>query len=204
VSSRYATFDCYGTLIDWDGGLRAALGSDELLARYHEVEPEVEREQPGLRYREVLTETSRRVGAPDPEAPARTLPQWQPFPEVREALEEARRGGWRLVILSNTDRDFIEASMALIGVELERAIAASEVGSYKPDPGHWRAFERSFGRLPDVHVGASLFHDIAPANALGIPTVWVNRLGEGPGPEPRRELPDLSALPEVLDELAPV
>jgi len=204
VSDRYATFDCYGTLIDWNGGLRAALGSDELLERYHEVEPEVEREQPGLPYREVLTETARRIGAPDPDAPARMLPQWQPFPEVRETLEQARGNGWGLVILSNTDRDFIEASMALIGVEFERAIVASEIGSYKPDHGHWHAFVDTFGRLPDVHVAASLFHDIAPAKALEIPNVWVNRLTEEAGPEPSREIPDLSPLPRVLEELARV
>ena len=204
MSDRYATFDCYGTLIDWNGGLRAALGSDELLARYHEVEHEVEREQPGLPYRDVLTETARRIGALDPEAPARTLPQWQPFPEVRGALEEARAGGWRLAILSNTDRDFIDASMRLIGVEFELAIVASEIGSYKPDHGHWRAFERTTGKLPDVHVGASLFHDIAPANELGLPNVWVNRLGEAAEPQPTRELPELSRLPRVLQELAPV
>ena len=74
----------------------------------------------------------------------------------------SRANGWKLVILSNTDRDYIEASMARIGVPFEFAIVASEVGSYKPALGHWRAFEEKVGRLPDVHVAASLFHDIAP------------------------------------------
>jgi 2-haloacid dehalogenase len=198
VSPGWATFDCYGTLIDWNGGLRAALGSLELLERYHEVEPVVEREAPGMPYRQVMAEVARRIGAPDP---SDTLPEWQPFPEVRDALERARTAGWKLAILSNTDRDYIEASMALIGVPFELAIVASEVGSYKPAPGHWRAFERETGGLPDVHVGASLYHDIAPANALGLQSVWVNRLGEAPDPPPTRELPDLSALPDVLDEL---
>jgi 2-haloacid dehalogenase len=198
VAERYATFDCYGTLIDWNSGLRAALGSDELLRRYHEVEPEVERESPGMPYREVMGEAARRIGAPDP---SDTLPGWQPFPEVRAALEHAREDGWKLVILSNTDRDYIEASMARIGVPFERAIVASEIGSYKPAPGHWRAFERETGRLPDVHVAASLFHDVEPANELGVQSVWVNRLGEEPGPRPTREIPDLSSLPEVLREL---
>ena len=198
VAERYATFDCYGTLIDWNSGLRAALGSDELLRRYHEVEPEVERESPGMPYREVMGEAARRIGAPDP---SDTLPGWQPFPEVRAALEHAREDGWKLVILSNTDRDYIEASMARIGVPFERAIVASEIGSYKPAPGHWRAFERETGRLPDVHVAASLFHDVEPANELGVQSVWVNRLGEEPGPRPTREIPDISSLPEVLREL---
>jgi 2-haloacid dehalogenase len=195
---RYATFDCYGTLIDWNAGLRAALGSDELLSRYHEVEPEVQRETPGMPYRRVMAEVARRIGAPDPSG---TLPDWQPFAEVPSALERARAGGWKLAILSNTDRDYIEASIANIGVPFELAIVASEIGSYKPALGHWRAFEREAGRLPDVHVAASLFHDIAPANELGLKSVWVNRLGEEPGPRATREISDLSPLPEVLDEL---
>jgi 2-haloacid dehalogenase len=203
VSARFATFDCYGTLIDWNSGLRNSLGSDELLERYHQLEPEVERERPGLAYREVLTEVARRIDAPDPEAPARTLPDWPVFPEVPGALEQARKHGWRLAILSNTDRDFIEASLERIGVPFDFAIVASEIGSYKPALGHWREFERRVGRMPDVHVAASLFHDVAPANELGLKSVWINRVGERPGPAPTRELPDLGRLPDTLDELAP-
>ena len=150
---RWATFDCYGTLIDWNGGLRNALGTDELVVRYHEAEPAVQREDPESTYRKVMTETARRIGAPDPEGLAESLPSWEPFPEVPAALEEARGRGWRLAILSNTDRDFIEASMAWIGVPFEISIVASDIGSYKPAHGHWRAFELSTGRLPDVHVG---------------------------------------------------
>ncbi len=200
---RWATFDCYGTLIDWNAGLRDSLGSDELLERYHELEPDVERESPGLAYREVLAEVARRIGASDPEAPARTLPDWPVFPEAPAALEQARARGWRLAILSNTDRDFIEASMERIGVPFDFAIVASEIRSYKPALGHWREFERRTGRMPEVHVAASLFHDVAPAQMLGLKSVWVNRLGERPGPEPSRELPDLSRLPGALDELVP-
>jgi 2-haloacid dehalogenase len=197
---RWATFDCYGTLIDWNGGLRKALGSDELLARYHEVEPEVQREDPSRSYREVMTEVSRRVGGPDDLA--ESPPSWEPFPEVPAALEEARGRGWRLAILSNTDRDFIDASMARIGVEFELAIVASEIGSYKPAHGHWRAFELETKRLPDVHVGASLFHDVAPAQELELPTVWINRLDEAADPIPNRELPTLDGLAGALDGLA--
>jgi 2-haloacid dehalogenase len=201
VAERFATFDCYGTLIDWNAGLRAALESDELLERYHEVEPEIQAEQPGMPYRKVLAEAAHRVGASDPDGVAGSLPSWAPFPEVRGALERARDAGWRLVILSNTDRDYIEASMAKIGVSFEFAIVASEIGSYKPALGHWLAFEERIGRLPDVHVAASLYHDIGPANALDLPNVWVNRLGEEPGPPPTREITDLSTMPEVLGEL---
>src|ERR1051325_3187285 len=112
---RWATFDCYGTLVDWNAGIRSVVG-DELLPRYHELEPQVQAEDPALPYRDVLREVSARLGLADVDALARTLPGWPVFPEVPAALEEARRRGWKLVILSNTDRDFIDASMASIGV----------------------------------------------------------------------------------------
>jgi 2-haloacid dehalogenase len=202
MEERWATFDCYGTLIDWNRGIREAIG-DELLHRYHEVEPQVEAENPALPYREVLTETARRLGVEDPDALADSLPQWPVFPEVTGALERARRGGWKVAILSNTDRDYLDASIAAIGVPFDLAIVASEIGSYKPAHGHWRAFEEAVGRLPDVHVAASHFHDVVPATELGIKTIWINRLSEELEPEPTRELPNLSALAEALDELEP-
>lgn len=215
---RWATFDCYGTLVDWNAGiggelerLFGAAAAPGLLDRYHELEPQVQLEDPSRSYREVLTITLERLpkaeGLPVPEgeaaALARSLPDWPVFPEVPAALTEARRRGWRLCILSNTDRDLIDASMTAIGVPFERAIVASEIGSYKPAEGHWRAFERELGRLPDVHVAASLFHDIAPARELDVPCVWVNRLGERADPEPTVEIPDLSRLPDALDQLVP-
>ena len=198
---RWATFDCYGTLIDWDAGIRSVVG-DELLARYHEVEPQVQAEQPSLSYHDVMREALRRIDFADVGALGRSLPGWPVFPEAPEALAGARERGWKLVILSNTDRDFIEASMASIGVPFEFAIVASEIASYKPALGHWRAFEDEVGRLPDVHVAASHFHDVVPATQLGIPTVWINRLAEAGEPAPTRELRDLTLLPETLAELA--
>jgi 2-haloalkanoic acid dehalogenase type II len=207
---RWVTFDCYGTLIDWNGGIRKQLArvfgedrADDLLERYHELEPELEAD--GTRsYREVLTEAMRRLGAPagEDEALADSLPSWQPFPEVPQALAETRNRGWRLGILSNTDRDYIDASMQHLGVPFELAIVASEIGSYKPGLGHWRVFEKRTGRLPDVHVAASLFHDIGPANELGLPSVWINRLGERPGPRPTMEQPSLTGLADSLEEAA--
>jgi 2-haloacid dehalogenase len=210
ATDRWATFDCYGTLIDWNGGICAQLGRvfgddrvDELLERYHELEPELEAD--GTRsYREVLTEAMRRLGAPEGEedALAQSLPSWQPFPEVPAALMGVRRRGWKLGILSNTDRDYVEASLAQLGVPFEVSIVASEIGSYKPALGHWHAFEEHVGRPPNVHVAASLFHDIGPAKELGLRSVWINRLGEQPGPQPTRELSDLAPLADTLEELA--
>jgi 2-haloacid dehalogenase len=218
MADRWATFDCYGTLVDWNAGIRGELerlfggGSGErLLARYHEVEPQVERELPSRTYREVLAVSLRRLADieglqlahDEVDALARSLPRWPVFLEVPEALREARAVGWRLCILSNTDRDLLEASMEQIGVPFDRSIVASELGSYKPGLAHWQAFASDVGRLPDVHVAASLFHDIGPANQLGLPSVWINRLGEDAGPQPTRELATLDGLAAALDELAP-
>jgi 2-haloacid dehalogenase len=149
----------------------------------------------------------RELGAPKDEqdALARALPAWQPFPEVRGALEETRERGWKLAILSNTDRDFIEASMERIGVPFELAIVASEIGSYKPAHGHWeRFFEQvDVPRERHVHVAQSHLHDVVPAHELGLQSVWINRYDERREPPATRELADLSRLPATLDELVP-
>ena len=144
--------------------------------------------------------------AEEADALARSLPGWPVFADVPGALAEARRRGWRLVVLSNTDRDLIDASLVAIGVPFEAAIVASEVGSYKPAHGHWKAFYESTGADPDrhVHVAQSHYHDIVPAAELGIRSIWINRLRERLGLEtPTRELPDLGSLADTLDELAP-
>src|SRR3954451_8513260 len=216
---RWATFDCYGTLIDWNGGigreLQRPFGAEQepsLLHGYHELERAYERERPGASYREVLTvalaQLAERAGLPlaggEEDALARSLPDWEPFPDVQAALEDARARGWKLSILSNTDRDYIDASLARIGVPFELAIVASELGSYKPAPKHWEAFEGKTGvpRSSHVHVGGSLYHDVAPATELGLRTVWINRLGEDADPEPDVELHSLTGLGDALDSLA--
>ena len=210
---RWATFDCYGTLIDWDGGVRAELArvfgderADGLLVRYHEVEPDLQRSG-GMTYRAVLTETMRRLGAPAGEEHglAESLPGWRAFPEVHGALMELRRRDWKLAILSNTDDDFIAASQVQIGVPFDEVVVSQEIGSYKPAHRHWEEFfDRTRApRAGHVHVAASLFHDIAPCNELGLRSVWVNRLGEEATVQPTVQLSDLFGLPETLDELVP-
>jgi len=209
---RWATFDCYGTLIDWNAGigrelerLFGAARAGELLHAYHELEPQIQREDEGRSYREVMAVALARLGAPaeEQDALARSLPGWDTFPEVKGALEDARSGGWRLAVLSNTDREFLDASLARIGVEFELSVVASEIGSYKPSRGHWDEFfaRSGAGRERHVHVGASLFHDIAPAAALGLRTIWVNRLGEDAEPQPDVELRSLAGLASTLDSL---
>jgi 2-haloacid dehalogenase len=216
---RWATFDCYGTLIDWNGGILRELerlfgvqNAPRLLGRYHGLEPEIEQDG-SLSYRAVLTEALIRLAEeeslPIPEgesdALARSLPEWEPFPEVPDALAELRRRGWSLVILSNSDRDLITASMKRIGIPFDLAIVAGEIGSYKPAPAHWEQFfeKTTAEREQHVHVAASLLHDIAPARELGLRSVWINRLDETPEPKPDRELRDLTDLPDTLDELVP-
>jgi len=211
---RWATFDCYGTLIDWNGGigrelerLFGAARGGELLHTYHELEPQIQREDPSRSYREVTAVALARLGAPADEQDAleRSLPEWDPFPEVPAALEEARSRGWRLAVLSNTDPDLLKSSLARIGVKFELTVAASEIGSYKPAPTHWDEFFARSGvdRASHVHVAASLFHDIAPASALGLRTIWINRLGEEAEPQPDVELHSLTGLAENLDSLVP-
>jgi 2-haloacid dehalogenase len=211
---RWASFDCYGTLIDWNGGTRAELArvfgeerADGQLERYHQIEPELQRDG-GMSYRQVLTEAMRRLGAPAGEEHglAESLPAWTAFAEVHVALTEARTRGWKLAILSNTDTGFIAASQVQIGVPFDEVVVAQEIGSYKPAHRHWEEFfHRTHApREGHVHVGASLFHDIAPCNELGLRSIWINRLAEQPsGVAPTRELADLSLLADTLDELVP-
>jgi 2-haloacid dehalogenase len=218
-ADRFATFDCYGTLIDWDGGLRTTLArlfaagqADALLVRYHELEPQVQAERYRT-YREVLdlvtgkiaAERGEQLAPDDVTAMSESLRDWPAFPEVPAALAEARSRGWRLVVLSNCDRDLIASSLPKLGVEFADVIVAEDVGSYKPAPGHWRRFdERHPGaRGRHVHVGASTFHDVVPATDLGLPSVWINRLGEPADLRAGAELADLSCLANALDELLP-
>jgi 2-haloacid dehalogenase len=216
---RWATFDCYGTLIDWNGGVRACLArlwpsadADALLRRYHQLEPNLEADGTNT-YRKVLTEilvgiavSEGLVIAPgEASALADSLPSWPPFPEVPAALTELRARGWKLGILSNTDPDYLAASIALLGVQIDETVTASEIGSYKPGLAHWETFFRRTGadRARHVHVAASLFHDVQPCATLGLPCVWIDRLGETSDLPRAARLPDLRTLPDSLDALVP-
>jgi 2-haloacid dehalogenase len=217
---RWATFDCYGTLVDWNQGIGDELErlfgtglAETLLVRYHELEPDVEAQAPGAPYREVMATTLRQAAesegleVADEEADAlgRSLPGWPVFEEVPGALSELRERGWRLAMLSNTDREFIDASIKSIGVEFDLAVVASEIRSYKPAPGHWEAFYAATGAdaTRHVHVAASLYHDVVPTGQMNIPCVWINRLGESPSDTAAAELSDLSGLPQALEDVVP-
>jgi len=219
MTERWATFDCYGTLVDWNGGVRATLAAlwphadaDALLVRYHEIEPSLQAGR-GIAYRMVMAETLSGIAdtegliVPDGrgDALAESLPSWRVFPEVPAALEALRTRGWRLAILSNTDPDLLDASISAIGVPVDERVVASEIGSYKPAFGHWETFFERTGaeRARHVHVAASLLHDVQPCATLGLPCVWINRVGESSDLPRAGELTDLGELPDTIDRLVP-
>jgi 2-haloacid dehalogenase len=217
MTERWATFDCYGTLIDWYSGIRGVIRRlwpeadvERLLRRHHALEPLVQ-EGRSISYREVGARTLRAMAAVEglPLAAAEefafadSLPSWTAFPEVPNALRQLRDNGWRLAILSNTDPPLLEASIVQLGVPIDLSITAAEAGSYKPAHGHWRRFFEST-HVPvrqHAHVGASAFHDLAPCHELGLTAVWINRLQESTNVPRAAELPDLQRLPETLERL---
>lgn len=217
MADRWVTLDCYGTLVDWHGGVRSTLArlwpdadAAALLDRYLGLEPARE-EGRGVPYRQVMAETMADVAAaeglsiPENEADALaiSLPAWPVFPEVPGALLGLRDRGWDLAVLSNTDADLLDASLLAVGVPVETRVVASAIGSYKPAFGHWEAFFRETGadRARHVHVAASLFHDVEPCAKLGLPCVWINRRAEESDLPRAGELPDLHGLADLLEDL---
>jgi 2-haloalkanoic acid dehalogenase type II len=214
---RWATFDCYGTLIDWERGICDAFAglwpdadTTALLTTYHEIEPAVQRGG-GRPYREVLAEVVRGVAErhalpladDDHDVLARTLPEWPPFAEVGDVLRELQERDWKIALLSNTDPELLDASIRRIGIDVDLRITVAEAKSYKPAPGHWNAFFEATDadRAGHVHVAASLFHDVAPCNDLGLRVVWINRADETTDLETAAELTDLRGLADLLDAL---
>jgi len=200
-SIRLITFDCYGTLIDWENGMLAALRplflrdgrkvpDAQLLEVYGDIEAEIEA-GPYLQYRQVLAETAKQMGrhlgiaiSEDEGAGfAASLTRWQPFSDTIVALQSMARR-FRLGIISNVDDDlFAETRKKLAPVEFDFVVTAQQVQSYKPS---FRNFEEAVRRSglnkgQILHAGQSLYHDVAPANTLGIRNVWVNRSSIRPG-----------------------
>ena len=215
---RWATFDCYGTLVDWYSGIAGAVESVapgrgvEVLAAYHRLEPLVEAEPPFRPYREVLRETLSRAArdtgvrlpAGGDEVLGGSLPDWPVYPDVGDALGALRASGWRLAILSNIDRDLIAATALRLPAAFDLFVTAEDVGTYKPAPGHWRRFRELTAATPDrwVHVAGSVFYDIAPARSEGVRGVHITRAAEKEDARAAEAvLPDLRALPAVLDVL---
>jgi len=214
------TFDCYGTLIDWERGIGDACESAAradgvtidraaLLRAYHEIEPIVQAERYRT-YREVLTLTAQRIaerlGWPLTAARAaflpESLPAWPPFADTNAALQRLA-SGHRLAILSNVDDDLLAGSLKQLSVGFEFVVTAQQVGSYKPAPGHFTAARRRIGAARWLHVAQSLFHDIQPARAQGIPSAWINRKHERSTAETRPDM-EFGTLAEAAASLANV
>jgi 2-haloacid dehalogenase len=201
ASIRLITFDCYGTLVDWENGMLAALrplfsrdghrlSDTELLELYGEIEAEIEA-GPYLPYRQVLAQSAQEIGrrtgmdisAEEGRGFADSLTRWKPFPDTVAALEAMARK-FRLGIISNVDDDlFAETRKKLAPVEFDFVVTAQQVQSYKPSVRNFEEAMRRSGLNKDqvLHTGQSLYHDVAPANALGIRNVWVNRPSIRPG-----------------------
>jgi len=224
------TFDCYGTLIDWETGILNVLRpwaddkgfkltDERLLEDYAQAESKVEELMPGVLYsdllREVMNEMAAGYGiAPDPDAAetlAMSVGEWPAFDDTAEALGKLKKK-FKLVIISNVDRVSFARSNEKLGVSFDAIITAEDAGAYKPD---MRPFLIAFDVLEEMgiqrgeilHVAQSLFHDHVPAKALGLATVWVDRRrgreGWGATPPPPVEVrPDLVVA--NLDELAKI
>jgi len=223
---EFATFDCYGTLIDWEGGFGSflyakalALGeeepppSSEMRRRFEEIQFELL--QGDYRpYRDVLAESLRRFcdergwphgGAEEDEALVRSMRSWQPFPDTGPALERTRAAGLRLMIVSNTDRDIMRHSLRHIGVPFDEVQVAEDVGAYKPRDEVFAAALERIGVPPEqiLHVAFGFKYDIGPAVRAGMHTAWVNRHQEPPpGSTPYdHEWRDLWGLAKLAESL---
>jgi 2-haloacid dehalogenase len=215
---RWATFDCFGTLVDWRHGIANGIdllfpgrGAD-LLEVYNGHEPAVQAESPGMRYRGVMAEALRRTArdagldlrADDAGVLGDTIPYWPVFPEVAASLTGLREAGWRIALLTNCDQDIIGETQRRLGAPVDAVVTAEMVGSYKPNHNHFTRFEESFGASRDrwVHVAQSYFHDMGPAKALDVPRVWVNRhADERDASIADAVLPDLHGLAGTVESV---
>jgi 2-haloacid dehalogenase len=220
---KVISFDCYGTLIDWETGILAALNAAlaahnrniaaaDLLAAYAEIEPEIQSDGYQL-YRDILAEVMRRMGktlginftAAEIASLAESLRDWQPYPDTVAALRRLKTK-YQLAIISNIDDDLFTHSAKLLQVPFDFVITAQQVGSYKPSLKNFEIALKRVGQPKEniLHVAESVFHDVIPARSIGLHTVWVNRkpqtgqkatrTAEG---QPDLTVPDLKTLADL-------
>jgi len=221
---KVLTFDCYGTMIDWETGIFSALRPIlaahnqsvpdlALLELYSELELKAEQAE-YLRYREVLQSVVRgfgeRLGFSPTDTEVRSLPEslanWQPFPDTVEALRKLK-SRYQLAVMSNVDDDLFAATAPKLGVAFDHVITAQQAGCYKPCMRMFKLAETRIGvsHAQWLHVGQSIYHDVIPAQSLGIATVWVNRPSPRPGAgaaiaasgKPDLEVSNLSTLADL-------
>lgn len=207
----WISFDCYGTLVDWETGIADAVGEvlaahgvhrsrAEILALYSDIEPRVQAAQPSRRYRDILREVMAAIAdevgvrctAPELDSLADSLPRWPVFPDVPDALR-VLGAHHRLAVISNVDDDLFAGSAVRLGAGFDAVVTAEQVGGYKPNLRNFEAASERMGveRARWLHVAESLYHDIGPANRLGVACVWVDRPGRGGATRPTDAVPDL-------------
>ncbi|MBW4565784.1 MAG: haloacid dehalogenase type II [Mojavia pulchra JT2-VF2] len=218
---KVLTFDCYGTLIDWENGILTALkpllfvhginlNDDQILEKFAKFEADIQKKE-YIKYKEVLSRVYQKFGeqfAFEPDSKelyslADSIKNWLPFPDTVEALQSLKKK-YKLAIISNVDDDLFAFSAQHLKVEFDWIITAEQVKSYKPSINNFRvAIERIDLPIEQIlHVACSIYHDIIPAKSLGLSTIWVNRRAGQAGTgatlpvvaQPDLEVPDLQTL----------
>jgi 2-haloalkanoic acid dehalogenase type II len=216
------TFDCYGTLIDWESGIVDALGPwlqangvaadrERMLAAFSTVESPQQQATPGMRYSELLAEVHAAVArdfglAPDAEAArafGASVRNWPAFPDSAQALNYLKQH-YQLVILSNVDRASFAHSSRQLGVAFDAVYTAEDIGSYKPDPRNFEYLlehlgERGIAKAQILHTAESLYHDHLPARRFGLATCWIHRRAGKSGQGATRP-PDAEVRPDFRFE----
>lgn len=215
-TQRWMTFDCYGTLLDWQSAFRRILEPvaggriDDLVEAFHAVEPEVQRDLPDALYKTILREGVARaaqragIALPDDNLLGASWHTIGAFPDTVAALEELQRQGWKLGILTNCDDDLFASTRPALGVEPDLVVTAEAVHSYKPALGHFERFEALSGvdRRFWVHSAVAWWHDMVPARELGIRRVWVDREDSGHDASiVTARVPDMASLAQISGKL---
>ena len=221
MADKWLTFDCYGTIADWNTGMGGPLeqiaGRDasRLLSAYHQAELELEAGPGWMPYREVLTAGLARAAAREQirlpwggeEAFVRAWPDMPVFDDAGPALTRLREGGWRLAFLTNCDDDLFATTRTRLPAPFDLWVTAEEVRSYKPDLAHFRKFAEKTGvtKADWIHVANSWVHDILPAARLGLRSVWVDRDGTGhPAKLAERRITAMRRLPETVADVSAI
>ncbi len=221
------SFDCYGTLIDWEGGLLPVLkqllsnreinfSDDRTLELFAEFESQLENSKNDyIKYQEILLKVVKKIGQTFNFEPTATelnclvesIKSWQPFPDTVAALS-ALKQKYKLAVISNIDDDLFADTAKHLNVEFDWLITAEKVRSYKPSIRNFEIALETMGIPPEklLHVAQSVYHDIVPATSMGISTVWVNRRHDKTGfgatmpasGKPDLEVPDLKTLVEII------
>jgi 2-haloacid dehalogenase len=219
AGDRWLTFDCYGTIADWNSCMLQALepiagaSAAALLATYHQAELMHEAGASWRPYRDVLTAglalAARRAGVAlsgeEASALVTAWPRMTVFPDVSPALSDLLRDGWRFAILTNCDEDLFAATAPKLPTTFDVVVTAEQVRSYKPDLGHFRKFAEITGATPEnwIHIANSWVHDILPAARMGVRSIWVDRdLTGHPAKVAERRITSMRRLPGTVDDVS--